>query len=584
MKNNLLLIAALVCAGAISAAQHSNVQPSGQAAQGLVPIMCIDGKIFIQESTLQMFQFFAGMADSYDCSLSELELTPTPDKDYSLVCFVKGVPSWKVRSKTNQLGWSSIASVNQQFHMNATKAVMQFLVDFIETPQELLEEQWQGLQKSIQCLSYQELASVILIADQLLLTEPYLTNLEKLLIPIFNNLEFIQAFLHDKSVQEIVYACERIHWKDLTSYCVIKDSIKKIIFAPNCRIITERVDDIGHPTNSYKKALYRISDDMTTATIFKTTKEEDLCSSNDRDSVLSLVFSPDRKLIATGKGDFTAKITCIESGKTVQTINHSDWITSLSFSSDGKYLATGSCDGITKVTTIATGEISSVNQHTSMIQSVAVSTNGKYLAIGSHDNTVKITEMTTLETLYTIQHTGKVECVTFSPDERHLATGSFGKTVKIIELKNGNTKTIAFINDDNDIFSIAFSPDGKYLSINKYYIPLPLFDTYSPTQSTLIESLKKNKKSLWSLYSLPSFKKLSPEMQQLLLTLPTDLQAELVTAIPQEITRMHQASFDQASDNQVDDNPIPFKHRCPSGEHDTRQGCCGCTYYDDIDK
>ena len=88
MKKKILLITALLNAGIINCAQADSVQPKTQKT---LPIKCFDGDYYVTESTLEKFHFFAGLTDSFGCSLSDLELTPTPTKDYSLICSVKKI-------------------------------------------------------------------------------------------------------------------------------------------------------------------------------------------------------------------------------------------------------------------------------------------------------------------------------------------------------------------------------------------------------------------------------------------------------------------------------------------------------------
>ena len=63
-------------------------------------------------------------------------------------------------------------------------------------------------------------------------------------------------------------------------------------------------------------------------------------------------FSPDSRHLATGSGDKTARITDIQSNKTIRTITHNDWVTAVAFSPDEYYLLTGSGDGTARVTEI----------------------------------------------------------------------------------------------------------------------------------------------------------------------------------------------------------------------------------------
>jgi tetratricopeptide (TPR) repeat protein len=61
--------------------------------------------------------------------------------------------------------------------------------------------------------------------------------------------------------------------------------------------------------------------------------------------VMSVVFSPDGKHIASGSADNTIKLWDVNSGKELKTLKgHSSWVMSVVFSPDGKHIASGSAD------------------------------------------------------------------------------------------------------------------------------------------------------------------------------------------------------------------------------------------------
>jgi WD40 repeat protein len=61
------------------------------------------------------------------------------------------------------------------------------------------------------------------------------------------------------------------------------------------------------------------------------------------DWVLSVAFSPDGRLLASGSDDETIKLWEVASGSLVRTLTgHTHWVRSVAFSPDGRLLASGS--------------------------------------------------------------------------------------------------------------------------------------------------------------------------------------------------------------------------------------------------
>src|SRR5208282_2748410 len=75
---------------------------------------------------------------------------------------------------------------------------------------------------------------------------------------------------------------------------------------------------------------------------------------------------------------------------------HTEYVLSVVFSPDGKTLASGSLDNTIKLWDVARGkDLATLKGHTSAVRSVRFSPDGKTLASGSDDNTIKLWDVAT---------------------------------------------------------------------------------------------------------------------------------------------------------------------------------------------
>jgi WD40 repeat protein len=182
------------------------------------------------------------------------------------------------------------------------------------------------------------------------------------------------------------------------------------------------------------------------------------------ESVNSVAFSPDGRLLASGSSDWTIKLWDVATGREVRTLTgHTSSVASVAFSPDGRLLASGSYKEI-KLWDVATGqEVRTLTGHTDSVTSVAFSPDGRLLASGSDDNTIKLWDVATGQEVRTLTgHTDWVWSVAFSPDGRLLASGSLDGTIKLWDVASGReVRTLGY---QMGVWSMAFSPDGRLLA------------------------------------------------------------------------------------------------------------------------
>ena len=179
----------------------------------------------------------------------------------------------------------------------------------------------------------------------------------------------------------------------------------------------------------------------------------------------SVAFSPDGKYVLTGSDDGTAKLWEAASGAEVRTFSgHTNTVRSVAFSADGKYVLTGSLDNTAKLWDAATGAEVRTFGHPGFVFSVAFSPDGQYVLTGSTGDDPTLWDAATGAAVRTfIGDASAAIGVAFSPDGKYVLTGSLGqKTAKLWDAASG-AMVRTFSGHTDSVSSVAFSPDGMYV-------------------------------------------------------------------------------------------------------------------------
>ena len=151
--------------------------------------------------------------------------------------------------------------------------------------------------------------------------------------------------------------------------------------------------------------------------------------------VWSVAVTPDGQYIVSGSYDDTVRLWRVEDGRLVRTMSgHTRDVQTVAVTPDGRYIVSAGDDKTVRVWELSTGECIRVLQgHTDIIWSVAVSADGRYIISGSYDGTIRMWEMERI--------------LSARPGDLHGANNSVRRTFR----------------QDNEIFSVVITPDGRYV-------------------------------------------------------------------------------------------------------------------------
>jgi WD40 repeat protein len=195
------------------------------------------------------------------------------------------------------------------------------------------------------------------------------------------------------------------------------------------------------------------------------------------DRVLSLDFSADGKLLATGGGlaarSGELKLWNVADGKLVREISgaHRDTIFGVKFSPDGQYLATASADRLLKVFRVADGSlVRTFEGHSHHVLGVAWEGGGHLLATCGGDRVVKLWNFDTGAPLRTMrgdsyligEYKGEISSIAFIGNTEHLLVSSGDHTVRM-HRTSSDRDVRCFKEGASFMHAAVASSDGKLI-------------------------------------------------------------------------------------------------------------------------
>ena len=144
------------------------------------------------------------------------------------------------------------------------------------------------------------------------------------------------------------------------------------------------------------------------------------------------------------------------------TVSHSS-IFCMAVSSDGNWKATGNAN--VQVYLYEGSTILADPIHDGDVSALGFSASGKWLVTGGENGMVKVWDVASRRLLYSFKgHLGRVQAVRFSADESTVASANDDGATRVWNLLPIRSPRV-FGTHEQPIFSVAYSPDGKYLAV-----------------------------------------------------------------------------------------------------------------------
>jgi hypothetical protein len=182
---------------------------------------------------------------------------------------------------------------------------------------------------------------------------------------------------------------------------------------------------------------------------------------------LSLAFSPDGTLLASGHVDGNIHLWHVETGREYPArLRHDDMVGALAFSPDGTTLASGGRDSVLKLWSVdaaLAGEARrELYRQPAGVTSLAYAASGKWVVTGHPNKVLRVTDVTNGRLAATLRGPeGQIHLVCLTPDGKTMVVASQDRTIRFFDIES-RAQLFVLSGPRKPTTSLSFFSDGMH--------------------------------------------------------------------------------------------------------------------------